>query len=84
MVPAVGRNAPEPMPASGWSWNAEDEKSWEAWEATATTGDTDLRLASLDTDLARPLPAPVRWAQLVGGGRLSRRGGRRRPVVDDG
>jgi hypothetical protein len=64
--PALGLPAPAPMPGSGWAWNAHDEKSWEAWEACATS-DTDHRLASLDSDLERPLPAPVRWARFVGG-----------------
>ncbi|MGI8752369.1 MAG: hypothetical protein ACR2MN_08670 [Acidimicrobiales bacterium] len=77
---------PEPMPGSGWSWNADDEQSWEVWEANGTAGDTDRRLASLDTELERPLPAPVRLAQLVGGRRFLRLGGRgdrKRPTADD-
>jgi hypothetical protein len=80
-----GRPGPAPMPGSGWAWNAEDEKSWEAWEASAT-GDTDHQLASLDSELERPLPAPVRWARLVGGrnGRsVAGRAERRRNPADD-
>lgn len=76
-------DGPEPMPGSGWTWSADDERSWEAWEANATAGDTDGRLASLGTELERPLPAPVRLAHRVGGRRLSRGGGRRRPPGDD-
>lgn len=54
---------PGPTPNSGWSWSPDDDRTWDAWEATDATGGTDRRLATLGADLERPLPTAVRWAR---------------------